>query len=112
MTIIEGVALMQRILNSAKADADALNTVESAGIKGKLEILEGEMNLFRQFCDEAFGEPTFVADQAPEVVETEVPTEISGAEVAAAAMADPGQLFNLVQELEKKAANGEISRDK
>ena len=99
MTIIEGVALMQRILSSAKEEAMKLNTVESASIKGKLEVLEGEMNLFRSACEELFASPEFVADPAP-VEEQTIGDKLKNAK--------PEEVMDFIKVLQEKADNGEI----
>lgn len=87
MTIIEGIALMQRILSSAKEEAAALNTVESAGVRGKLEVLEGEMNIFRAGCEELFGisnamDTSAFVEEQPENANQEENADFNNSEIS------------------------------
>ena len=73
MTVVENVAFMQRMLNSAIEDL-AAEEVGSAGLKvrGKLEILAGEMAIFRSYFEEPAEAPAMEgeaeADEAVEVL--------------------------------------------
>lgn len=51
MTIIENISLVQRILSSVKQDAENLGAAGTS-IRAKMEILEGELSIFRQLYEE------------------------------------------------------------
>ena len=51
MTAIESISMFQRMVNSIKNDVEALGPLGFA-VKGKLELLEGEMGVFRKVCEE------------------------------------------------------------
>lgn len=49
MTFLEQISVCQRMTGSIKTDVEAGKT---ASALGKIELLEGELGLFRQGCEE------------------------------------------------------------
>ena len=64
MTIIENISLIQRIASSIKNEVEGMGAA-GATVKAKVEILEGELGIFRQCYDENAAEDQPTQEEAP-----------------------------------------------